>query len=83
MASHAFLLLLLISLAGALDVFISNDPLPLQAEQLYLVSSHAGSVLLARALVEPLTEQVGLGTDSVHLKVSISSHERSMISNIY
>jgi hypothetical protein len=33
--------------------------------------------------VEPLTEQVGLGTDSVNLKVSINSHERSMFSNIY
>lgn len=70
MALPAFLILFLISLAGALSVFSSNDQLPVQAAQMEMVFTATGTRL--NAFVEPLTPEVGLGMSSVHIDVSIT-----------
>lgn len=59
MAIQALLVLLLTSMAGAVDVFGSNVPLTKQATQLTLIWEAPQGTLTP--LVEPLTPQAGAG----------------------
>ena len=60
MAIHALIVLLLTSIAGAVDIFGSNAALTKQATQLVLVWEAPQGTL--NPLVEPLTVQAGKGT---------------------
>ncbi|KFY11654.1 hypothetical protein V492_04349 [Pseudogymnoascus sp. VKM F-4246] len=59
MVTHALLVLLLTSIAGAVDIFGSNAPLSKQSTQLTLIWDAPQGTL--NALVEPLTVQAGRG----------------------
>lgn len=59
MAINALLVLLLTSMAGAVDIFGSNVPLAKQATQLTLIWEAPQGTL--KPLVEPLTTQAGRG----------------------
>lgn len=58
------------SMVGAVDIFRSNDPLPMQAAQLTLIWKTPGRIL--NPLAEPLTMQVGLGSSAINLNVSVT-----------
>ncbi|OBT59628.1 hypothetical protein VE04_00162 [Pseudogymnoascus sp. 24MN13] len=64
MAIH-LLFLMFPSMIGAVDIFRSNDPLPMQDAQLTLIWKTPGRIL--NPLAEPLTMQAGLGSSAINL----------------
>ncbi|ELR01703.1 hypothetical protein VC83_00935 [Pseudogymnoascus destructans] len=78
MAIHALIVLLLTSMAGAVDVFGTDAPLSKQATQLTLVWESPQGTLTP--LLEPLTAQAGRG-GSIRASTNIQGSFKSVTTN--